>query len=139
MMSRDSRVKSIATFHGCSSPRFQTTYTPQVGGPNFAQFIVNTESNAATINLLNEFEPIYNNYFPDAYIRFKQLDYSTAGYPIQLQIQGYDRTDITSTADTILNLMRRHGDELWIVRSSNGVDQVVTEIAPDEKDRKSVV
>lgn len=28
----DSRVVSVCVFHGCSSPRFQTTYAPQVGG-----------------------------------------------------------------------------------------------------------
>lgn len=132
MMSRDKRVKSIAIFHGSSSPRFQTTYTPQVGGPNFAQFIVNTESNAATIELLNEFEPVYNDYFPDAYVRFKQLDYSTAAYPIELQIQGNDRRSITMAADTVMNLLRDMADQLWIVRQSSGVAQMVTEVVPDE-------
>mgnify|MGYP002508449883 FL=1 len=38
ILSKDDRVVSIASFHGCSSPRFQATYAPQVGGPDFAQF-----------------------------------------------------------------------------------------------------
>ncbi len=33
LMASDPRIVSIASFHGCSSPRFQTTYAPQVGGP----------------------------------------------------------------------------------------------------------
>ncbi len=78
ILRKDKRVVSVANFHGCSSPRFQTTYAPQVGGPNFAQFIVNTESNEATIDILNEYTPKYRDYFPEAKIRFKQLSYSNA-------------------------------------------------------------
>ena len=44
ILSKDDRIVSIASFHGCASPRFQATYAPQVGGPNFAQFIVNTKT-----------------------------------------------------------------------------------------------
>ncbi|MDE7420739.1 MAG: efflux RND transporter permease subunit, partial [Muribaculaceae bacterium] len=59
ILSKDNRVVSIANFHGCSSPRFQATYAPQVGGPNFAQFIVNTISNKATEEVLYEYTPKY--------------------------------------------------------------------------------
>ena len=82
ILAKDPMVVSIASFHGCSSPRFQATYAPQVGGPNFAQFIVNTKSNDATIEVLNAFTEKYESYFPDAFVRFKQLSYSTADYPI---------------------------------------------------------
>ena len=66
ILQKDERVVSIASFHGCSSPRFQTTYAPQVGGPNFAQFIVNTKSDDATIEVLNDYTEKYESYFPDA-------------------------------------------------------------------------
>ncbi|MCE6983953.1 efflux RND transporter permease subunit, partial [Pseudomonas frederiksbergensis] len=42
ILRQDKRVVSVASFKGTSSPRFQTTYAPQMGGKNFAQFIVNT-------------------------------------------------------------------------------------------------
>lgn len=64
ILSKDDRVVSIASFHGCSSPRFQTTYAPEVGGPNYAQFIVNTKSNQATIDVLNDYTGRYESYFP---------------------------------------------------------------------------
>ena len=44
MIRRMPGVVSVANFHGMSSPRFQTTYAPQIPGDNFAQFIVNTKS-----------------------------------------------------------------------------------------------
>lgn len=42
ILRRDPRVVSVASFKGCSSPRFQNSYAPQIGGTNYAQFIVNT-------------------------------------------------------------------------------------------------
>ena len=41
MLRADDRVKSVMSFVGCSSPRFQMSYAPQIAGKNFAQFIVN--------------------------------------------------------------------------------------------------
>nr|WP_241147657.1 efflux RND transporter permease subunit [Alistipes sp. An54] len=41
MLCADDRVKSVTSFVGCSSPRFQMSYAPQIAGKNFAQFIVN--------------------------------------------------------------------------------------------------
>lgn len=107
ILSKDERVVSIASFHGCSSPRFQATYAPQVGGPNFAQFIVNTKSNDATIEVLNEYTDKYDQYFPDAIIRFKQLSYSNAAYPIEIRISGQDEEQLKLVSDSILQVMRR--------------------------------
>ncbi len=107
ILAKDKRIVSIASFHGCSSPRFQATYAPQVGGPNFAQFIVNTESNEATIDVLNDYTEKYESYFPDAIIRFKQLSYSNAAYPIEIRVSGTDKEQIALLSDTILERMRR--------------------------------
>ncbi len=107
IISKDPRVVSIASFHGCSSPRFQATYAPQVGGPNFAQFIVNTKSNEATIEVLNEYTEKYESYFPDAFVRFKQLSYSTADYPIQIKFSGADPATLQRVVDSVAAVARR--------------------------------
>lgn len=106
VLSRDDRVVSIASFHGCASPRFQATYAPQVGGPNFAQFIVNTKSNQATVDVLNEYTDRYENAFPDAFVRFKQLSYSNAAYPIEVRLTGQNMAELEAVADTFLSVMR---------------------------------
>lgn len=103
---RDNRVVSVASFHGCSSPRFQTTYAPQVGGPNYAQFIVNTINEDATAEVLDEYTSKYESYFPEALCRFKQLSYSNADYPIEVRITGEDFAKLQNVADTILMHMR---------------------------------
>lgn len=107
ILSKDERIVSIASFHGCASPRFQATYAPQVGSPNFAQFIVNTKSNDATIEVLNEYTDRYEQYFPDAIIRFKQMSYSNAAYPIEIRVAGEDKQQLKLVSDSIMSLMRR--------------------------------
>lgn len=130
ILSKDPRVVSIASFHGCSSPRFQATYAPQVGGPDFAQFIVNTSSNAATIDVLNEYTEKYESYFPDAFVRFKQLSYSTASYPIQIKVSGQNAAELSAVADSIAEVARRVPG-LRNVRTSLGNPLASAAITPD--------
>ncbi|MDE6081663.1 MAG: efflux RND transporter permease subunit, partial [Muribaculaceae bacterium] len=130
ILSKDPRVVSIANFHGCSSPRFQSTYAPQVGGPNFAQFIVNTGSNKDTEALLHEYGPKYEAYFPDAIIRFKQLSYSSAKYPVEVRVSGENFADIRQVADTIQAIMQRD-NHLNIVSSSLDMPLMATLVKPD--------
>ncbi len=130
ILRRDDRVVSVANFHGCSSPRFQTTYAPQVGGPNFAQFIVNTKSNEATIELLDEYTAKYRDYFPEAKIRFKQLSYSNAAYPIEVRILGEDYSKLQAVSDTVLSIMRTI-PEINLETSSLQAPLVAARVAPD--------
>ena len=105
ILRKDKRIVSVASFRGCSSPRFHTAYAPQFGGNNFTQFIVNTTGNKATEEILNEYTPKYTNYFPDANVRFKQLIYSLASSPLEVRISGENLEDIKSIADSVTSLM----------------------------------
>ena len=71
----DARVKSVTSFVGCSSPRFQMSYAPQMAGKNYAQFIVNTTSVDDTEDILDQYADAWADRFPEAYVKFKQLDY----------------------------------------------------------------
>ncbi len=130
ILKKDERVVSVANFHGCSSPRFQTTYAPQVGGPNFAQFIVNTNSNEATIETLNEYTAKYRDYFPEAKIRFKQLSYSNAAYPIEVRIKGEDYSLLHAVSDSVIAIMHSV-PEINLVSSSMNSPLVAARISPD--------
>lgn len=130
ILAKDDRVVSIASFHGCASPRFQATYAPQVGGPNFAQFIVNTKSNDATIEVLNDYTGKYEQYFPDAIIRFKQMSYSNAAYPVEIRISGNDKQQLKAVSDTILGVMR-NVPGLRCVRSSLDNPLAAALVAPN--------
>jgi multidrug efflux pump subunit AcrB len=127
----DSRVVSVASFKGCSSPRFQNTYAPQMGGSNFAQFIVNTTGNEATEEILDEYAPHYRDAFPEAVIRFKQLCYSEATYPIELRLSGDDLSTLKAEADRIEAMMRQM-PELNLVRSNFEEPLAATKITLNE-------
>lgn len=130
ILAKDPQVVSIASFHGCSSPRFQTTYAPQVGGPDYAQFIVNTKSNQATIDVLNRYTEAYEGYWPDAVIRFKQLSYSNAAYPIELRFSGEDHSVLQGVCDSAMAVARRVPG-LRNVRSSLGNPLASATVQPD--------
>ena len=116
ILRQDPRVVSVASFKGCASPRFQTSYAPQIAGTNYAQFIVNTTGVEATEELLDEYTPKYTDYFPGARVRFKQLSYSDAVYPVEVRLSGEDLEAIKHDARKIEE--RLHGmDGLLLVQT----------------------
>ena len=60
---KDPRITNVASFVGSSSPRFNDLYAPHLPSKNFAQLMVNTISNEATIEVLNEYAQKYRNNF----------------------------------------------------------------------------
>jgi len=116
ILRKDPRVVSVASFKGCASPRFQDTYAPQIAGTNFAQFIVNTNGIKETVEILDEYAPQYNNYFPNARIRFKQLSYIEAVYPIEVRLAGNKLEDLTQDAEKIEALLKKM-PELTLVQT----------------------
>lgn len=112
----DSRVTAVTTFIGQGSPRFNVTYAPQIGGTNFAQFIVNTKDNESTAAVLDDFADKYTEAFPDAHIRWKQMDYNNATYPIEIRISG----------DSIASLEREALKVEQCMRSIDGLTMIRT-------------
>ena len=106
ILRQDPRVVGVASFKGCASPRFHTSYAPQVAGTNYAQFIVNTTGVEETVQLLDEYAPRYADAFADARVRFKQLSYSEAVYPVEFRLSGDSPDALRRDADKLLALMR---------------------------------
>jgi multidrug efflux pump subunit AcrB len=132
ILRRDERVVSVASFIGCSSPRFQSTYAPQLGGTNYAQFIVNTTGNDATVAVLNEYAPKYRNAFPEANIKFKQLVYSEATYPIEIRLSSTNIENLKTAADSIVTMLRQL-PELNLVQTNFKEPLPSTKIDIDEE------
>lgn len=131
ILRQDSRVLSVASFKGTSSPRFQNSYAPQMGGSNFAQFIVNTTGVDATLELLDEYTPRYSGYFPEAVVRFKQLGYSEAVNPVEVRISGDSLSVLKNEADRIVEILRTM-PELELVRTNFNEPLAATRIELDE-------
>ncbi len=117
MIRKDERVVGIASFKGSASPRFHTAYAPQFAGENYAQFIVNTTSNKATEELISECTKKYTNYFPEAYVKIKQLSFSSCAVPIEVRLQSDDLGQLAKYSDSIVGILRKM-DGLMLVRSN---------------------
>lgn len=139
ILRQDPRVVSVASFKGCASPRFQTAYAPQIPGTNYAQFIVNTTGVEATVELLDEYAPKYTDYFPNARVRFKQLSYSDAVYPIEVRLSGEDLDVLKHDAKVIEE--RLHGmDGLVLVQTdfNEPLPAIAVNLKEDEATRLGV-
>lgn len=112
ILRKDNRILSVSSFIGTSSPRFHTAYAPQLGGTNYAQLIVNTTGNAETVEILDEYTPLYTNAFPEARVRFKQIGFSQAVYPIELRLSGENLDSLKYAADKYLSLLRSFPETL---------------------------
>ena len=84
----DERVESVTAFIGTGAPRFHATYIPKQPGADFAQFIVNTRTSKETEEVLAEYGARYENRFPEAQIRFKQMDYQGVTAPVAVTFKG---------------------------------------------------
>jgi multidrug efflux pump subunit AcrB len=112
-LAKDKRVDNITTFMGCSSPRFQVTYEPQLGGKNFAQLIVNTKDIPTTLEMLNEYAPRLSNNWPGAYVRFKQMDYLLAP-TYEYRFYGNNLDSIQLAAERLMERMRQMPELEWV-------------------------
>lgn len=114
ILRKDSRITGITSFVGCSSPRFHATYAPQMAKKNYAQFIVNTTGEDDTRALLKEYGPKYEHYFPNAYARFKQMDYQAVGNPIEIRLSGDDLDSLKLVADSLKSYLSTLSELTWI-------------------------
>ena len=113
ILEKDTRVQSVTSFIGCSSPRFQISYAPQMGGRNFAQLIVNTPDIQSTFDVLNEYAPKYSNHWPQAYCRFKQMDFLNVP-TYEYRFYGNNLDSIHAAAETLMGKLRQIPELEWV-------------------------
>ncbi len=113
VLQRDEDVKCITSFIGCSSPRFMTCYAPQMASQNYAQFIVNTTSQKATLELLAKYQPQWSEAFPEAYVRFKRLDYLEVP-ELEYRFYGENLDSLHHVAELLMDRMRKMPELEWV-------------------------
>ena len=113
ILKANEKVTGVTSFVGCSSPRFHTTYAPVIAGKNFAQLIVNTESNEASLEILDQLAPKYSNHWPNAYVRWKQMDYLPVP-TYEYRFYGNNIDSIQKAADMLMQEMRTIPELEWV-------------------------
>ena len=113
VLEKDDRITGITGFIGCSSPRFMDAYAPQMAGNNYAQFIVNTTSDRATIDLLAKYQPMLGEAFPKAYVKFKRLDYLEVN-ELEYRFYGDNLDSLHVVAERLMERMREMPELEWV-------------------------
>lgn len=139
ILRRDGRIVSVTEFIGTGTPRFHATYSPILPGPNVAQLIVNTKSNKDTRECLKEYESFYEHYFPNALIRFKQMDYQGVSIPVEVRVFGDDYEQIRAVSDSIKSYMSTLEMIKWVHSDGdNLIPTINLELKGDEATRLGV-
>jgi multidrug efflux pump subunit AcrB len=136
---KDERVKSVSAFIGTSSPRFHVVYAPNMPSKNYGQLIVNTVSNKATEELLDEYAGEYAFRFPEAYVRFKQLDFQAVDAPIEIRFTGDNIADLKAQAEKTGDYLQSLPECLWVRTSFDApVQSIKVELDQAEAARLGV-
>jgi multidrug efflux pump subunit AcrB len=114
ILAGDKRITSITSFTGTASPRFQSSYAPNLPSKHYAQFIVNTASIQDTRDILDEYTNKYADYFPNAYVKFKQLDYQNVANPVEVRLSGDDIAILKQYADTVIHSLQTTEGLVWL-------------------------
>lgn len=136
----DDRVVSVTSFLGASVPRFSATYAPKIPLPTSAQLIVKTRSTKATVALLQDYETRCEHIFPQATLRFKQMDYQMVDAPVMVTFKGEDRDALYPAADALRAQLSRMDTQLrWVHAENDDLQPLVTiGLDPDEAMRLGV-
>ena len=139
ILHKDSRIKSVSAFVGTSSPRFHFLYAPHSPSKAYAQFVVNTVSNRATEELLSEYTNKYAFYFPEAYVRFKQLDFQNSDAPLEVRLASDNIDELKTQAEKVVNYLCGLDECLWVRTSSESpVQSAKIELNPEEISRLGI-
>ena len=139
ILRKDDRIVSVTEFIGTGTPRFHATYSPILPGPNVAQLIVNTKSNKDTRECLKEYESFYEHYFPNALIRFKQMEYQGVSIPVEVRVFGDDYEQIRAVSDSIKSYMSTLEMIKWVHSDGdNLIPTINLELKGDEATRLGV-
>ncbi len=107
LLGKDERVTEVASFVGCASPRFYMTYAPQMPDKNYAQVLINTASNQATQELVDELLIKLNDFLPDGQILVKQLQQGPpVDAPIEVRVVGNDLVAIKKIGNQIKEILK---------------------------------
>ncbi|MBE6236198.1 MAG: efflux RND transporter permease subunit [Bacteroidales bacterium] len=136
----DRRVTSVTSFVGTGAPRFHATYAPKIPSESFAQLIVNTKTNLDAEAVLKEYGQKFEFWFPEAHVRFKQMDYQAVTAPVGVTFKGGTIDQMKPYADTLKAYMMGLGNLLQWVHSDcdNFISTVSVDVDPNEAARLGV-
>ena len=84
-----------------------------MAGKNYAQLIVSTQSDKATLDLLAKYQPQLGEAFPNAYVKFKRLDYLEVN-ELEYRFYGDNLDSLHVVAERLMEHMRQMPEVEWV-------------------------
>jgi multidrug efflux pump subunit AcrB/outer membrane protein TolC len=110
----DKRVTNVTSFIGTSSPRFHTVYAPNMPASSYGQLLINTQSDKATREIVNEYSPIYSDHFANAHVKWKILALQISKYPIEVRISSDSVKDIRKIEAQVYDILKKTNHLGWV-------------------------
>lgn len=110
---KDKRVTNVTSFIGSSSPRFHVSYTPNIPAHNYGQLLVNTVSNEATRQVVEEQGQKYAEHFANAHVRYKILSLQDFKAPIEIRISSDSVKDIHRVENQVNAILKKTQGIAW--------------------------
>lgn len=114
MLLKDPRVTNVASFIGTGSPRFNDLYAPHMAAKNYGQLMVNTISNEASVAILDDYADRYENIFPEAEVKWKQLAMEDFEAPLEIRISGDSINNIKVFAQKVEAILKANEHTAWV-------------------------
>jgi multidrug efflux pump subunit AcrB/outer membrane protein TolC len=111
---QDKRVTNVTSFIGISSPRFHVTYAPNMPSPNYGQLLINTISDKATREVVNDYKVKYADNFANAHIKWKVLALQLNKASIEVRISSDSIKDIRTVEKQVDSILKKTGHIAWI-------------------------
>jgi multidrug efflux pump subunit AcrB/outer membrane protein TolC len=113
VLNRDKRVTNVTSFIGTSSPRFQMVYAPNMPSPNYGQLLINTVSDKATREIVNDYGVKYADHFENAHVKFKILALQLNKSNIEIRISSDSVKDIRTVERQVNEILKRTQHIAW--------------------------
>ncbi len=114
ILMKDKRVTTVTSFIGTSSPRFHAAYAPHMPASNYGQLLVNTKSDKATREIVNEYSPRYSDNFINAYVKWKILALQPSKSPIEIRISSDSVKDIRLAEEKVNTILAGTHGLAWV-------------------------
>ena len=111
---KDKRVTTVTSFIGTSSPRFHAAYAPNMPSTNYGQLLVNTKSDKATREIVNDYMPRYSENFINAYVKWKILALYPSKSPIEIRICSDSVRDIRMVQEKVNKILAVTPGLAWV-------------------------
>jgi multidrug efflux pump len=110
----DKRITTVTSFVGTSSPRFHTVYAPNMPAGNYGQLLLNTTSEEATKQLIDEYDKALMDAFPNAHVKFKILSMLATKAPIEIRISGDSIKDLRYAEKKVDSILKKTERLAWV-------------------------